>query len=199
MPPSEAIEANIRERAEKLDTFYDRIMSCRVVIEAPHRSHRKGKAYHVRIDMTLPGGELVVKREPKRIVDEPLRLLKEPEVELAVNRELSKPDAHEDVYVAIRDAFDAARRKLQDYARRQRGELKSHEAIPQARVSKLFADEGFGFLETADGREIYFHKNSVLNGDFDRLKVPMEVYFTEEQGEKGPQASTVKVISKHHG
>ncbi len=198
MPPSEAIEANIRERAAKLDTFYERIMSCRVVVEAPHRYHHKGKVYHVRIDMTVPGGEVVVKREPKRIVDAPLRSQKEPGVELAVNRELSKPDSHEDVYVAIRDAFDAARRKLQDHARRQRGQLKSHESIPHARVSKLFPDEGFGFLETPDGREIYFHRNSVLNGDFDRLRVPMEVYFTEEQGEKGPQASTVKVISKHH-
>ncbi len=198
MPPSEAIEASIRERTAKLDTFYDRIMSCRVVVEAPHRSHRKGKAYHVRIDITLPGGELVVKREPKRIVDVPLRSLKEPDVELGVDRELSKPDAHEDVFVAIRDAFDAARRKLQDYARRQRGQLKSHEAMPRAHVSKLFPEDGFGFLETAEGREIYFHRNSVLNGDFDRLRVPMEVSFTEEQGEKGPQASTVKVISKHH-
>ena len=128
MPPSEAIEAHIRERATKLDAFSDRIMSCRVVVEAPHRHHHKGKLYHVRIDMTVPGGELVVNREP------------------------SKHASHKDVYVAIRDAFGGARRKLQDYVRRQRGQVKLHEPTPLARVSRLFPQYGFGFLETADGR-----------------------------------------------
>ncbi|MBI4525694.1 MAG: HPF/RaiA family ribosome-associated protein [Deltaproteobacteria bacterium] len=199
MPPSEAIESSIRDKAVKLDTFYEKIMSCRVMLEAPHRYHRKGKVFRVRIDMTVPGGELVVNRAPKRIIGTPLHRLKEPDADLAVDRQPSKPDAHEDIYVAIRDAFDAARRKLQDYARRQRGQLKIHEPMAHARVSKLLSNEGFGFLETADGREIYFHENSVLNEDFDRMKENMEVQFTEEQGEKGPQASSVRVIGKHHG
>jgi cold shock CspA family protein/ribosome-associated translation inhibitor RaiA len=172
MPPSEAIETNIREKAVKLDSFYDRIMSCRVVVEAPHRHHRKGKLYHVRVDMTMPGGELVINREP------------------------SKRAAHKDVYVAIRDAFDAARRQLQDFARRQRGTLKVHEPVPLARVSKLFPEKGFGFLETSDGREIYFHRNSVLEPGFSRLEIGTEVTFAEEQGDRGPQASTVKFAGK---
>lgn len=173
MPPSEAIETNIRKKASKLDSFYDRILSCRVVIEAPHRHHHKGKLYHVRIDMTVPGSELVVSREP------------------------SKHASHQDVYVAVRDAFNAARRKLQDYARRQRRAVKVHEALPRARVSRLFPEEGFGFLETPDGREIYFHKNSVLEPGFDYIKMGTEVYFAEEQGGKGPQASTVKLVGKN--
>jgi len=85
MPPSQAVEAQVRDRAAKLDLFYDKIMACRVVVEAPHRRHHKGKLYHVRIDMTVPGGELVVKREPSRHA------------------------AHEDPYVAIRDALAIAR------------------------------------------------------------------------------------------
>lgn len=100
--------------------------------------------------------------------------------------------------MAIRDAFDAARRKLQDYARRRRGVLKVHEGSPRARVAKLFPEERFGFLETPDGREIYFHENSVLDFDFKRLKVGTEVHFVEELGEKGPQASTVTPV-EHHG
>ena len=173
-PPSRAVEAHIREKAEKLDTFYSRIMGCRVVVEAPHRRHHKGKLYHVRIDMTVPGGELVVNREPSKHIE------------------------YEDVYVAVRDAFDAARRQLQNFAKRQRRDVKTHEVIPYARVGKLFREKGFGFLELPDGREVYFHKNSVLEMPFDLMEVGMEVHFAEEQGEKGPQASTVKPIRRHH-
>ena len=168
--PSEAVEGYIRERAAKLEVFYDRIMSCRVVVEAPVRHHRKGGPFKVRIDLTVPGDELVVNRQ-----------------------------TDEDIYVAIREAFDAARRRLEDYVRRQRGSVKAHEAPPLARVSKLFPEEGYGFLETPDGTEIYFHSNSVLGAGFDRLEIGTEVRFVEEQGEKGPQASTVTVIGKQHG
>lgn len=173
-------------------------MGCRVLIESPHRHRHKGKRYHVRIDLTVPGSELVIKREPKLVADTPLRVQKAPEVQLAETREPSKYAAHEDIYVAIRDAFDAARRKLQDFARRQRGDVKLREAPPHARVVRLFPDEGFGFLEIPDGREIYFHRNSVLDSGFDRLEVGTEVHFVEEEGEKGPQASTVTMV-RHRG
>ncbi len=174
MPPTETIEASIREKATKLDQFYDRVTSCRVVVEVPHRRHHKGKLYHVRVDIKVPGWDVVINREP------------------------TKHCAHEDVYVSIQQAFDAARRHLQDYARRQRGEVKGHEGVPIARVSKLFADKGYGFLKIADGREIYFHRNSVLDGHFEHMEVGTEVHFAEEDGEKGPQASTVRPVGKHH-
>ena len=99
---SAAIESEVRKKAEKLNEFYSHIMSCRIVIEAPHGHHHKGNLYHIRIDLTVPGGEIVAKRDPP------------------------KHSAHEDIYVAVRDAFDAARRQLQDYARRQRGDVKKH-------------------------------------------------------------------------
>jgi len=199
MAPSEVVEAHIRVAAQKLDEFCDEIMGCRVLVETPHQHHRKGKLYHVRIDLTVPGAEFVIKRAPRLVTDRPSRFRKAPEdVELEESRELSKYAAHDEIQLSIRDAFDAARRKLQDYARRRRGVLKLHEGSPHARVTKLFPDEGFGFLETADGREIYFHQNSVLDSGFNGLKIGTEVHFVEELGEKGPQASTVTPVS-HHG
>jgi ribosomal subunit interface protein len=162
---SDAVEVNIRSKAANLDTYYDGILGCRVVVEGPGRHHRKGP-FTVRLDLSVPGTELVVDRH-----------------------------AHEDLYVAIRDAFDAARRRLEDYARRQRRAVKSHEETHRARVSRLFPEAGYGFLETPDGREIYFHRHSVLHPGFDRLAVGTEVRFVEEAGEKGPQASTVAIAS----
>jgi cold shock CspA family protein/ribosome-associated translation inhibitor RaiA len=193
MAPSPAIEANIREKAAKLDSLYDRIMSCRVIVEAPHRHHHKGKTYEVRIDLTVPGGELVINRAPKRLAAAKSIQGAEPEENFTELHEPSKHAAHEDVYVAIRDAFNAAGRKLQDHARRQSGKVKVHEPAAVARIVKLFPIEDYGFLQTADGRELYFHKNSVLAPGFDRLEVGHEVHFAEELGEKGPQASTVRM------
>jgi ribosomal subunit interface protein len=175
MESSAAIEAKIRERVAELDRYYHRIMGCRVVVESPHRRHHQGKLFHVRVDLTVPGGELAVSREP------------------------AQHHAYEDVYVAIRDAFDAARRQLEDYARRHRGETKGHAALPYGRVSKLFPTEGYGFIETPDGREVYFHENSVLHDAFGRLEIGCQVEFVEEQGDKGPQASTVRIVGKPHG
>jgi cold shock CspA family protein/ribosome-associated translation inhibitor RaiA len=194
MPPSQAIEDNIGEKASKLESFYDRIMSCRVIVEAPHRHHRKGKAYEVRIDLMVPGGELVINRSPKRL--KAAKSAEAPETKLIESHAPSKHGAHADVYVAIRDAFNAAGRKLQDHARRQSGAVKLHEGPPRARVAKLFPEERYGFLETPDGREIYFHSNSVLQPGFGDLDVGAEVYFAEERGEKGPQASTVRFVEK---
>jgi cold shock CspA family protein len=196
MPSSKAIEANIREKVNKLDSLYGGITSCRVIVEAPHRHHHKGKAYQVRIDMAVPGDEIVINRAPKRLEAAKSSHSEELENGLAESHEPSKHGAHEDAYVAIRDAFNAAGRKLQDHARRKQGKVKNHESAAQARVARIFPIEDYGFLETPDGREIYFHKNSLLQNSFDRLEVGTEVYFAEEIGEKGPQASTVRVIGK---
>ncbi len=174
MEPSEAVEANIREKAGKLDKFYDQIMGCRVVVEEHHQHHHKGKLFHIRIDLTVPDKELVVSREH------------------------DQDHAHEDVYVAIRDAFDAVRRQLEDYSRRRSQHVKTHETPPHGRISQLSPEEDFGKINTPDGREIYFHRHSVLNRDFDKLEIGTEVRFDEEQGDLGPQASTVKVVGKHH-
>ena len=125
----------------------------------------KRSLYNVHIDITVPGAELVVKLDPNT-----------------------------DLYLSIRDAFHDARRKLEDFARRQRGDVKHHEGQTHARISALFPDKGYGFLTTPDGREIYFHEHSVLNRKFKQLEIGMEVRFAEEMGEKGPQASSLTVV-----
>ncbi|HHT9110276.1 MAG TPA: ribosome hibernation-promoting factor, HPF/YfiA family [Candidatus Brocadiaceae bacterium] len=158
---TEAIKADINEKAGKLDKFYDKITSCRVVVEAlPKRS-----LYNVHIDITVPGTELIIKREP-----------------------------NPDLYMAIRDSFDAARRKLEDHAQLHRREVKHHEEVPHARISSLFPDRGYGFLTTHDGREVYFHEHSVRSNGFKNLKIGMEVRYTEEMGDKGPQASSLSAV-----
>jgi ribosomal subunit interface protein len=175
MEPSEAVEARIREKAAKLDRHYDRIMSCRVMVEAPHGHHHQGRLFHVRIDLTVPEGELVVTQAHHH-----------------------KDHAHEDVYVAIRDAFNAIQRQLEDHARVRRGKVKQHEAPPGGHVISLHRDEGYGKIGTPDGRVIYFHRNSVLKDAFGVLEIGSEVRFTEEAGELGPQASSVSPVGKHH-
>ena len=174
MDPSDAIEANVREKAERLERFSDRIMSCHVVIEAPHRHHHKGKLYNVRIDLGMIGGEL------------------------AVTRERPLDHAHEDVYVAIRDAFDAAVRRVEDFMRKHAGAVKVHEVPMHGTIAGMSHD--YGFIAASDGREIYFHRNSVIHGDFESLEAGDEVRFVLHpgEGEKGPQASTVVPIGKHH-
>ena len=173
---SDAVEARIREKAAKLERHYKRIMSCSVVVEATHRRGHRGRIFDIHIDLRVPGGELVVSRQP------------------------GADHAHEDIYVAIRDAFRAAERQLEDYARRQAGQTKSHEAPLHGRVAKLMAAEGYGFIETSEGLELYFHEHSVTNGAFGQLEVGSEVRYVNAaaQGDDGPQASSVTPIGKHH-
>lgn len=171
--PSEAVARKIRERTAWLELYCNQIISCRVVVEIPHKHHKKGNLYHIRIDIRVPDREIVVSRKP------------------------DSHHAYEDIYVTIQDAFDEARRELQDYKRRRRCEVKHLEHPPRAHVIRLVQGDGkYGFIRTDEGRELYFHENSVLNGDFDRLKVGSEVRFSEERGDEGPQASTVEVIRK---
>jgi cold shock CspA family protein/ribosome-associated translation inhibitor RaiA len=191
MESSPMIEDWIREEASKLETFYDQIMGCRVALEVPHRHHRRGTPYHIRVDLTLPGKELVIKRMPS-LIDRPRK-----GVEREMRKHLEVETPHRNLRLAIHDAFKAAGRRLQDFSRRQRGLVKTHEPLPVARVSRLLATEGYGFLTTPDGREVYFHKDSVLNQAFHRLKTGTLVSFAEERGNKGPQASTVRMLGKH--
>ncbi len=170
VPHSDAIEQYVRTRAEKLDTFAPRLMSCRVAIEMPHKHAHHGEHYRVRVDITLPGGEIVVERVP------------------------GADHAYEDLHAAIDAAFDDAGRRLQDFVRRQRGDVKPHERSRHGVVTKLFSYEGYGFLRTPEGEELYFHRNAVLDGAFDRLKLEARVRFVEDTAESGPHASTVALV-----
>lgn len=190
MDASEAVEARLREEAAKLDTFYDRIMSCRVVVEIPRHHLQGGKLYHIRIDLTVPGGEIVVRHEPS---------LHRAARHTAAERRRKAHEvegAHKDVFVTIRDAFKVARRQLQDFARKQSGVVKQHASTPEGVVIKLVPEEDYGFLQTVDGEEVYFHRHSVLQDAFDQLVVGSIVTFVAARGDQGPQASTVKITGQ---
>jgi ribosomal subunit interface protein len=176
MDPSPAVEARIWEEVDKLERFLGRITGCRVVVEEDHRRHQQGNLFRIGLDITVPGKEI------------------------AINRKGSKNQAHEDVYVAIRDAFRAATRRLEDHARIRRGKVKSHELPAHGHVVRMDREEGFGFIELVDGREVYFHCNSVVNGGFGSLDIGSEVRlsFAEDESADGPQATTVHPIGKHH-
>jgi cold shock CspA family protein len=180
------IELWIRVEAAKLETFYKRIMGCRVTVERL-QSHAQGSPYHVRIDLVVPGGKFVIRHEPT------LKTQARQYGETEIRKHLEPHTQHKSLRTALKDAFSAAARRLQDYARRQRGDVKSRELLPTALVKELFPDKGYGFLATTDGREIYFHKDSVLSQGFSQLKIGTRVTFAEEPGDNGPQASTVRI------
>jgi ribosomal subunit interface protein len=169
--PSPKLEQRIRERVDKLHRFFDRIVSCRVTVSVPHRSQANALTYHVRVEVRVPGKELVVSRDP------------------------GDQRGHFDPYVVVRDAFDAMQRQLESHSRKVRGEVKTPAAPLQGRVVRTFADHGF--IATTDGREVYFHRNSVVGTDFGKLGKgePVElVIASDDESPIGAQATTVKHI-----
>jgi cold shock CspA family protein len=160
-----AIEADIHQRVAALERFFPRLIGCSVLVDGPGGHHRQGGTYAVRLDLSVPDAEPILINRPKRTV-------------------LAR---------AVDEVFDAAERRLEDLARVQRGQVKRHEPQLRARVVRLSPQRDHGFLRTADGRELYFHRHSVL-GDFDTLAPGAEVRFHEETGDDGPQASTVVIV-----
>ena len=168
------IRGSIKKHVAELEQRFGRVTACRVVLKGPGDHHRTGGLYEVNIHLTLPAGrEVKVTRTPKA------------------------DERHADLTFAINDAFKSARRQLQDHARHLQGQVKTHETQPSGTVKSLDPSGEFGFLQAADGYDVYFHKNSVLDRAFGRLTVGTRVNFVEEAGEKGPQASTVKLLGKH--
>jgi ribosomal subunit interface protein len=163
--PSLSVTQHVERRTTKLDTFFDRMIKCHVVVEAPHRHSKHGLRFHVRVDMFVPGKELVVSRD------------------------------HEDAHAAIDSAFGDAERVLEDYSHGLRDRPREHHSKnPTGVVARVFPDRGYGFIRTLDGGEVYFHQNSVLGERFHRLTPGARVRYVEEDGDKGPQASTVEVV-----
>lgn len=170
MTPSDALRSRIETLVARLDRFHERIMSCRVVVRAPNHRRRAGKFYHVRIDLTLPGREIAINRDPPQ------------------------DHSHEDVYVAVRDAFNALVRQMEDAARKRRGDIKTRVAQPCGSVVQLFPEKNYGFLDDPEACEIYFHANSVPYDGFRRLKVGSKVHYRADSRENRRQATIVKPI-----
>lgn len=173
--PSEAVEKKVHENMQKLEHFFSHITSARVVISQPHKRQNKGNLYDVKIFIALPaGGDLIVDKAPGDI------------------------HAHEDLYVAIRDSFHAARRQLQDYVDKLKSNVKTHQAPPHGVIASLDPIGDHGFIATSGGREIYFHRNSVKGHEFSDLEVGEEVRFAEDVRDEGPYATFVQSVGKRH-
>jgi cold shock CspA family protein/ribosome-associated translation inhibitor RaiA len=167
--PSEEVRRLVEAQAQRLERFCANLISCHVAIEHPRRRRGSANPYRVRVELTIPPRkDVVVVHDPR---DNQMK---------------------GGLRAVIRGAFRAMERRLKDTAELRRGAVKSHRER-RALVIRLF-DE-YGFLKSMDGREIYFHRNSVLHGDFVRLKVGTEVRFEAETGDRGPQATTVQIVN----
>jgi cold shock CspA family protein len=172
---TEGLEDFIRRKASKLDQICDYITSCRVAVEVPQRNQRTGNPFRVRIQIRVPPGH-----------------------ELVAKQESSQADVREPLTKVLSAAFESAARRLRELVEKQRGEVKMHfDERAMGVVVRLFPERGYGFLKTLDtGKEVYFHRNSVVEDAFDRLEVGTGVRFVEQAGTEGPQASTVAVVDK---
>jgi cold shock CspA family protein/ribosome-associated translation inhibitor RaiA len=171
---SDDSERLIREKAAKLEKICDSLISCRVAVESPHAHQQSGSPFRVRINLRVPPGH-----------------------DLVVRRESSEGYLHERLPVVISEAFDAAFRQLKKLMEKQQGQVKVHpEQERIAFVAQLFPEEGYGFIQTREGRELYFHRNSVLNDDFDRLEIGTGVRYVAGAGVEGPKATTVQIVDK---
>ena len=174
MAPQPSVQAEVARHVAQLEARFGRITACRVVIKAPGQHHRSGGPYEIHIHLTVPNSK-----------------------DVSVAHTAQKDERHADITFALNDAFKRARRQLQDRVKRLRRDVKHHEPTPAGKVARLDASGEFGFIETSDGREVYFHRNSVLNDAFNRLQTGTPVAYAEEDGEKGAQASTVRLLGKH--
>jgi cold shock CspA family protein len=171
MRPSKEIEAEIRMRVAKLEKIFQKVVSCRVAIELPNKREKTDDIPNVSVELHVPGKTLVVRREHH------------------AKERHQKPN----VTTALHDAFEAAALKLKDYKERLQRDVKDHPSPLRARISNLRRDRDFGFLTTSEGKELYFHKNSVMNGAFEMLKDGDVVQYVEGAGDTGPTASKVWV------
>ncbi len=169
IPHSDAVEAHIRALAAKLEQFNPRITSCRVAVDLSDKHHHQGRQFRVKVEVRAPSHESAV----------------------------STLHHHEDVMVALRDAFDSVRRQIEEEVREARGDVKVHAPVVHGTVARLDVREGFGFIATDDGREVYFARENVVHPVFDHLQPGTEVQFIEEPASEGIQAKRV-TAGKHH-
>ncbi|WP_439155189.1 HPF/RaiA family ribosome-associated protein [Yoonia sp.] len=170
--PSDEIKALVAEKVRHLETFYDGIISCHVIIQAPHQSQKQGNLFEVTIYVLVPGEELAVRHNQHDVAE------------------------HEHLRVALRDAFSAMARKVKRWKDAVAGEVKVHDGPLQGRVVEIHHDEGYGQIIATDHRLVYFHKNSVVDGSFDALEPrdTVELVVQTDESDIGPQASTVRKI-----
>ncbi|HSO06946.1 MAG TPA: HPF/RaiA family ribosome-associated protein [Pelomicrobium sp.] len=168
------IEDYIRKRVARLDRLSDDLISCHVIFERQQHSQHKGNTYRITVNVRLPRHK-----------------------DLAVNKDRVMNDMDTELRALIRGAFEAIERQLKEALAKRRREVKTPaDEEPRGLIETIHRDDGFGFIRGLDQREFYFHRNSVLHDDFDRLEVGTEVRFMPQMGEEGPQASSVQIVGK---
>lgn len=170
MKPSATVETLVREHVGKLEKRFEHIIGCRVSIEIPHKQHRSGNVPEVHIEIRVPRKELVISREPHKVKARRARI---------------------DVNAVLKDAFSAAEKQLTDYKRQLNGDVKPKDAPLAGYISELIAEKNYGFIATATGEDLYFHRNSVADDGFDDLRGGDAVHYTVVSGDKGPSAGRV--------
>lgn len=164
---SPSLKNHLLEKIDKLNELFPRIMGCRVKVDMVQKHKHQGKLFRVKIDITVPNEELTVTK-----------------------------NTDENVFVALREAFDDCRRQLDNYNRQHQhnGKGHLHHKFPgHGYIYRLYYDDGYGFIEAPDGHTVYFNECTLRNAHFGELEVGMPVHYVEEMGEKGPQASRVKL------
>lgn len=167
---NESLDRRILDGLEKLGAVHERITSIRLALEDQRGTGSPDHLYRVRLDITIPGGEIVVKETPAG-------------------------DPHPPLDQVLNQAFDTARRKLKEVRMQRRGKVKEKVPRPVGRVTEIFPGEGYGFIEDDTGRRVYFHRNAVSGRGWDDLDTGHSVTFEEEQGDKGPQAAVVYLLT----
>lgn len=167
LPHSEAIKEHIQEKLDKIQQFCQNVIACHVVTELENKNQHRGNLHNTRVTITVPGKELV-----------------------------STHNEEEDMYISIRTAFDDMTRQVEEYVKDMRNG-KNHQPMLHGKIARIFANDGFGFIESEDGMEFYFNANHMAHPDFHKLSVGMPVHFIQEEGHDGPQAHRVKVVENH--
>jgi ribosomal subunit interface protein len=174
---TEAIETLVQQKIAKLEQVCDHISSCHIVLEKINDRPRNSSPYRVRLDITVPPGH-----------------------EIVAENTASGKHQYLEIDSLIRDAFETAWRQLRELSRQQRefARAKTNDGAQDttALVTKLFPEQGYGFLKTLGGEDVYFHRNSVVHGDFGRLEVGTGVRFEATDGDQGLQATTVHIVDK---
>lgn len=185
----------LQKQIARLEKVCGYIISLHVAIEKDQARHQIGNPYRIRLDIRIPPNhQLVVKRNS--ILHSDSRPQAEPDEE-PVKTSQQRIRKDEPLPAAIRRTFDSARRQLEKLVERQRGETKTHPLNQvNAFVDKLFRNDGYGFLRTIEGEQIYFHQNSTLHGEWERLQVGTGVRYSAELGEKGLQATSIEIVNK---
>ncbi len=180
MDASDALRGRVLDELADLERIHGRITSARVSMNAPPREHRKGFLYRTNIHLVLPGGR---------------------EVTVSNNPQASR--AEHDLYTSVLDAFDVARRQLKAQVDQMEDKAKAQAGGPEqiGQVIRIFPEDGFGFIVTPSGHEVFFSRKKVKHNGFGEMQIGTRVYFEEEMGDKGPLATTVRIAhdAAHEG